>query len=113
MSPGLPAWTRTVNVIVEATLPTPLMEEQYELVERKALAVTTGGESYAITSEEPKVATLIVDGCDMYVDTETISADSPKLVDGSSMSFTLKGLATTIYAKAVSGSGTLYIVVFT
>ena len=111
--PGLPKWTRQVTVLVEATLPVALFEEQYELKERKALAVTTGGESYAITSSEPKVATLIADGCDMQVDTTTISADSPKLKDGFSMSLTLAGKATTIYAKAVSGSGTLYIVVFT
>ena len=110
--PGLPKWTRAVNVIVEATLPTPLFEEQYELKERKALAVTTGGESHAITTDEPKVVALISDGADIQVDTTTISADSPKIKDGASFSFTLAGQATTIYAKAVSGSGTLYIVVF-
>jgi len=92
--------------------PASRYEEQYELAERKALAVTMGGESYAITTTSPKVVTLIVDGCDMQVDTQTISADSPKLVDRASISFTLKGVATTIYAKAVSGSGTLYIAVY-
>jgi len=88
------------------------VEEQYELVERKALSVDTGGQSYTITTTEPKVVTLIADGCDMQVDTQAISTDSPKLVDGASLSFTLKGAATTIYAKAVADSGTLYIMVF-
>lgn len=87
-------------------------EEQYELVERKALAVTTSGESFAITTTEPKVVTLIVDGCEMLLDNQTISADSPKLTDGVSLSMTLKGKPTTIYAKAVADSGTLYIMVF-
>jgi len=88
------------------------VEEQYELVERKALSVDTVGQSYTITTSEPKVATVIVDGTDMQVDTIPITADSPKMVDGASWSFTLKGKATTIYAKAVTGSGTLYITVF-
>ena len=88
------------------------VEEQYQLQERKALSVDTGGQSYAIVTSEPKVVTLIADGADMQVDIQAISADSPKLVDGASLSFTLKGAATTIYAKAVTGSGTLYIMVF-
>ena len=87
-------------------------EEQYELVERKALAVTTAGENYTITTSEPKVVTLIVDGCDMQVDNQAITVDSAKLTDGVSLSMTLKGKPTTIYAKAVSDSGTLYIMVF-
>lgn len=98
-----------VNV---ATMPVTKVEEQYELVERKALAVTTGGQNYPITTSEPKVVTLIVDGCDMQLDNQAITADSPKLTDGVSLSMTLKGEATTIYAKAVSDSGTLYIMVF-
>jgi len=81
------------------------VEEQYELVERKALSVDTGGQSYAITTSEPKVATLTASGCDMQVDTQPITT-------GVSMSITLKGQATTIYAKATAGSGTLYIMVF-
>lgn len=90
---------------------TPVFEEQYEWAERKALAVDTGGQSHTISVDSPKVAVLIVDGADMQVDTQTITADSPKLVSGATFSFTLKGAATTIYGKAVSGSGTLYIVV--
>jgi len=88
------------------------VEEQYQLQERKALSVDTGGQSYTITTSEPKVVTLIADGTDMQVDIQAITSDSPKLVDGASLSFTLKGAATTIYAKAVTGSGTLYIMVF-
>lgn len=93
-------------------MPSISVEEQYQLVERKALAVTTGGEDYEIQESEPKVVTLIADGADMQVDTTTISTDSPKLVARASLSITLDGQATTIYAKAVTGSGTLYILVF-
>lgn len=89
------------------------VEEQYQLVERKALAVTEAQSSHAIVTTEPKVVTLIADGCDMQVDTAAISADSPKIVDKASFSMTLKGVATTIYAKAGAGeTGTLYIAVF-
>lgn len=95
------------------SMPTVSVEEQYQLAERKALAVTTTENDYPITSDEPKVVTLIADGCDMQVDKVSITADSPKLIDRASLSMTLNGEATTIYAKAVSGSGTLYIMVFT
>lgn len=88
------------------------VEEQYQLRERKALAVDTSGQKYEVTTAKPKVVTLIVDGADMQVDTAAIGADSPKFIDGSSLSMTLKGAITTIYAKAVSGSGTLYIMVY-
>jgi len=98
-----------VNV---ATMPLTSVEEQYQLQERKALAVDTGGQNYPITTTSPKVVTLIADGCDMYIDTAAIGADSPKILNSASISFTLKGAATTIYAKAVSGSGTLYIMVY-
>jgi len=92
----------------------PNVEEQYQLQERKALAVTDVESSYTITTSEPKVVTLIADGCDMQVDTQAITGDSPKLVDGASLSMTLKGVATTIYAKApgAGDTGTLYIMVF-
>lgn len=101
-----------VPMVPSPTVIVPAVEEQYELVERKALSVDTGGQNYAITTTEPKVVLLVGDGCDMQVDTTTISTDSPKLADRASLSFTLKGKATTIYAKAIADSGTLYIVVF-
>ncbi len=95
-----------------ASMPLVSVEEQYELLERKALAVTVGGENHSIATSAPKVACVIVDGCDMQVDTQAITADSPKFLIGSSWSYTLKGVTTTIYAKAVAGTGTLYIMVF-
>ena len=105
----------TVNVTampaVEIT-GTVSVEEQYQLVEREALAIDTDGDSYAIVATSPKVACIIVKGCAMNVDIAAISADSPEFVDGGTFSFTLDGVATTIYAKAVSGSGTLFIMVF-
>jgi hypothetical protein len=88
------------------------VEEQYELKERKKLVVTTDGNSYAIATENPKVVTLIAEGDDLLVDTKEISDDSPKLFRNGSMVFTLKGKSTTIYAKAVTSQGNLYIVVF-
>jgi len=88
------------------------VEEQYVLKEKKALSVDTTGTSYGIVTSDPKLLILIVDGDDMYVDTEPISADSPKIKDGGSLSMTLGGQPTTIYAKAVNSSGTLYILVF-
>lgn len=107
----MPGHTPAAPVIVQVTgiIST---EEQYELVERKALAIDTGGDSYEITTTEPKVVTLIVDNCAMQVDDQAITADSPKLADGVSLSMTLKGKPTTIYGKAVADSGTLYIMVF-
>ena len=88
------------------------VEEQYKLNERKALTVDTSGASYSITTSNPKLLILIVDGDDMYVDTQPISADSPKIKDGGSLSLTLGGEQITVYAKAVNTSGTLYILVF-
>ena len=88
------------------------VEEQYQLVERKAIAISTSENSHAIVTTSPKVACIIVKGCDAQVDTQSIDADSPEFVDGASWSFTLDGEATTIYTKAPSGSGTLYIMVF-
>jgi len=37
-----------------ASMPKTEVEEQYQLVERKALSVDTGGQSYTITTSEPK-----------------------------------------------------------
>jgi len=95
-----------------ATMPLTSVEEQYSLAERKALSVNVVGQSHTIVTVNPKVVCLIADGCDIYVDTAAIGADSPKLLNSGSISFTLKGATTTIYAKAVSGSGTLYITVY-
>lgn len=110
----MPGYSRvpTYGVTVTAMPSISGVEEQYELVERKALSVDTGGQNYPIAVSEPKVVLLIADGCDMQVDTQDITTDSPKLVNKASLSFTLKGKGTTIYAKAVADSGTLYIAVF-
>jgi hypothetical protein len=88
------------------------VEEQYEFKERKALSVDTTGTSYAITTSEPKVIILACENDDLYVDTKAISSDSPKLFKKTPLVWTLNGKATTIYAKAVTASGTLYLMVF-
>ena len=100
-----------LNITVTSMPLTPV-EEQYELVERKAIAVDVAGNSYALTTSEPKVASVVIKGCDMQVDTQAITTDSTEYLSGSSWSFTLKGKPTTIHAKATAGSGTLYIQVY-
>lgn len=104
--------TRIAFPMPEITMPTKLgVEEQYEIKERKALAITTSESSHTITTSNPKIAICIAKGCDMQADTASITVDSPPILDKSAFTFTLKGVATTIYGKALSGSGTLYIVV--
>jgi hypothetical protein len=88
------------------------VEEQYELVERKALSVDTGGGSYAILTVNPKVLTVVAKGDDIIVDTKAIDSDSPMVLKSGALTFTLKGKPTTVYAKANASSGVLYIMVF-
>ena len=88
------------------------VEEQYELNERKALAITTTPIYYDILTEGPKRILAVADGADMYIEfNRQIDGDSQKIFNGSSLSITSKGI-TRIWAQAVIGTGTLRLTIF-
>jgi len=83
-------------------------EEYYENHEEKALSVTTKETSFKFTKGTPKHVILFADGADILVDfDESISGDSYKILNTGSLSLALQ--VKTIYAKTVTGTGTLRI----
>lgn len=87
------------------------VEEQYEVAERRAIATTTTETYYDIITPQPKQVLLIAETVDHFVDiNQHVTADSPKIFASGTMSITAKG-AVRIYVHAVTGTGTLRILV--
>jgi hypothetical protein len=101
-----------------ATPPPPVtaipvaVEEQYEVAERKAVSTSTTPVYYDVLTVDPKQILLIAETQDHFVEFNSqISADSPKIFASGSMSLTAKGI-TRIWMQAVTGTGTIRILVF-
>lgn len=93
--------------------PEPMaVEEQYEPAERAALSTSTTEKSYEIITPNPKQILLIAEDQDHLVDfNRPTDASSPKIFSSGSLSMTAKGVRR-IFAKTVTGTGTLRILVF-
>ena len=95
------------------TSPIPVrVEEQNEVNERRALATSTTPIYYDLITTDPKNILLLAETQDHLVDfNQQITSDSPKIFASGNLSVPGKGI-TRIWVQAVTGTGTLRILVF-